>query len=180
METEMQELIEAAERAQILLRGLTIRNVFDRGIEAINAAGLNPWAINEGRADGTERVSTDWLDNAIAAARAYEGESLEKILGVGQKFPDAQQRAIDLVNQMKELGEHKGKENSGIMYCLDVIVNLLRASEGGWIEPGSCKNCGHSEHGKCMAWAGNGLGWCKCENYEPAPPLSVEKPEVQK
>lgn len=53
-----------------------------------------------------------------------------------------------------------------------------KASEVGWIEPGSCKNCGHSEHGKCMAWAGNGLGWCKCENYEPVPLLSLETPEV--
>lgn len=152
---EMQELIEAAEAV----------------------SGFFWEAVEKGEAFATNEMLR--LKVAISAARkASEGGGLSEILGIGQKFPNEQQRAISLVNQMKELGEHRGKENAAVLYCLDVIVNLLRASEGGWIEPGSCKNCGHSEHGKCMAWAGNGLGWCKCENYKPSPPLSVEKPEV--
>lgn len=69
-----QALIDAAERAQLLLRGLTVGAVMERGIEAINAAGLNPYCVNEGRASGQERISTDWLDAAIAAAKAAEEE----------------------------------------------------------------------------------------------------------
>jgi len=55
-----------------------------------------------------------------------EISALKNLLGVGQKFPDEQQHAIDLVNQMKSLGEHQGKENAGLLYAMDVIVDLLR------------------------------------------------------
>lgn len=70
--TPTRALIEAAERAQLLLRGLTVGTVMERGIEAINAAGLNPYCMNEGRATGSERISTDWLDLAISSAKAAE------------------------------------------------------------------------------------------------------------
>jgi hypothetical protein len=50
----------------------------ERGIDAINAAGLNPYCINEGRATGSERISTDWLDLAISSAKAAE-EGVETV-----------------------------------------------------------------------------------------------------
>ena len=72
MTPQTRALIEAAERAKLLLRGLTVSEVMDRGMEAINAAGLNPYCINEGRASGQERISTDWLEVAISSAKAAE------------------------------------------------------------------------------------------------------------
>jgi hypothetical protein len=70
--TPTRALIEAAERAKLLLRGLTVSEVMGRGTDAINAVGLNPWCVNEGRASGQELISTDWLDDAISSAKAAE------------------------------------------------------------------------------------------------------------
>lgn len=70
--TPTRALIEAAERAKLLLRGLTVGEVMERGIESINSAGLNPYCINEGRATGNEWISTDWLEAAISSAKAAE------------------------------------------------------------------------------------------------------------
>lgn len=66
---------------------------------------------------------------AAAEPKTTEGalsDEAKFLLGVGQKFPEEQQQAIDLVMAMKSTGEHKGKENSGLLYALDVIVNLIR------------------------------------------------------
>ena len=54
---ELQKLLN---RAMILAGLVTVRQVIDAGDEAIEAAGLNPWCINEGRAEGYERIST-WM-----------------------------------------------------------------------------------------------------------------------
>jgi hypothetical protein len=40
----------------------TVRQVIEAGDKAIGAAGLNPWCMNEGRADGTETISLWWLE----------------------------------------------------------------------------------------------------------------------
>jgi hypothetical protein len=57
------------------------------------------------------------------------GSQLAEILGVGQKFPDEQQRAIDLMKMHAATGEHAGAEGAELLYALDVIVNLLRVEE---------------------------------------------------
>jgi hypothetical protein len=41
----------------------TVRQVIEAGDKAIDAAGLNPWCMNEGCADGTETISLWWLEN---------------------------------------------------------------------------------------------------------------------
>jgi len=92
--TAMKALIEAAERAQLLLRGLTISEVMERGIEAINAAGLNPYCINEGRASGRERISTDWLGAAIASAKTAEEETKWIEITEGCEMPEHGQNVI--------------------------------------------------------------------------------------
>lgn len=43
-----------------LLRKITIRQVLDSGDEVISATGLNPWCVNEGRAQGDEPAISDW------------------------------------------------------------------------------------------------------------------------
>ena len=62
-------LAEALERALPLLRLLTVRQVIQTGDEAINAAGLNPWAINEGLATGGEPISIWWAEAALSLAK---------------------------------------------------------------------------------------------------------------
>jgi hypothetical protein len=49
-------------RCAVLVRLLTVRQVIEAGDEAIEAAGLNPYAINEGRATGDERLNPWWLE----------------------------------------------------------------------------------------------------------------------
>lgn len=61
------ELIDAAERANKLIGLLTVRQVIEGGDEAIDAAGLNPWCINEGLADGSEAIGFWRLGHALAA-----------------------------------------------------------------------------------------------------------------
>jgi len=58
-------LIREAERAAVLLPLLTVRQVIDAGDRAIDAAGLNPWCINEGRATGHERIDNCSLKHAL-------------------------------------------------------------------------------------------------------------------
>lgn len=53
-------VLAALERAERLVRLLTVRQVIDAGDDAIEAAGLNPWCIAEGRADGDERIGHQW------------------------------------------------------------------------------------------------------------------------
>jgi hypothetical protein len=58
-----------------LLRTLTVRQAIAAGDEVNDACGLNPWCMNEGRADGSEPALSQWryeeshesLDRAIAA-----------------------------------------------------------------------------------------------------------------
>lgn len=59
-------LIREAQKASVLLPLLTVRQVIDAGDKAINAAGLNPWCINEGRATGHERIGAWSLTHALA------------------------------------------------------------------------------------------------------------------
>jgi hypothetical protein len=67
-QVELPELIAALRRAQQLVRLLTVRQVIAAGDDAIDAAGLNPYCINEGQASGDERISVWWIEAAIAKA----------------------------------------------------------------------------------------------------------------
>ena len=49
------------ERIKTLLSLITVRQVIQAGDRAIDAAGLNPWCINKGRAEGHEPISLGWL-----------------------------------------------------------------------------------------------------------------------
>jgi hypothetical protein len=62
------DLVEALKRVLPLLRLLTVRQVIEAGDEAITAAGLNPWCINEGLAEGSERLGLWWVEAAVAKA----------------------------------------------------------------------------------------------------------------
>lgn len=63
--SELEAALRAVEPLVPLLRMLTIRQVFDEGSAAIDAAGLNPWCLNEGRATGSERALSEWKIEAI-------------------------------------------------------------------------------------------------------------------
>lgn len=58
---ERHEAKEAARRAAVLVRLLTVRQVVEAGDEAVAAAGLNPWCLNEGLARAEDRLSPGWL-----------------------------------------------------------------------------------------------------------------------
>lgn len=78
MTSKVKELVEAAKRAQVLLRAVTVRRVLEAGSDVIEASGLNPWCVNEGRADGSESIGTWWLESAISAVES-EGDGWIKI-----------------------------------------------------------------------------------------------------
>ena len=62
-------MVEALKRAQVLCRLLTVRQVIiEGGDKYIEAAGLNPWAINEGLATGDERIDPPFIDTALKLA----------------------------------------------------------------------------------------------------------------
>lgn len=65
-------LAEALEKALPLLRLLTVRQVIEAGDEAIDAAGLNPWAINEGLATGDEPIGVWKFADALASAKGEQ------------------------------------------------------------------------------------------------------------
>lgn len=65
LEAENARLREALARCQPLVALLTVRQVIQGGDDAIEASGLNPWCINEGRATGDERIGTWWVDAAL-------------------------------------------------------------------------------------------------------------------
>jgi len=48
-----------------LLRMITVRQVIEAGSETIDAAGINPWCLNEGLADGSEQAIGDWKLEAL-------------------------------------------------------------------------------------------------------------------
>jgi hypothetical protein len=79
----MSDTIETLERIRALLpllRKITIRQVLDSGDEVISAAGISPWCVNEGRAEGHEPAISDWrytemrevLDREIAKTEFFE------------------------------------------------------------------------------------------------------------
>ena len=62
---ECERLREALERADKLVGLVTIKQVLDGGDAAISASGINPWCVNEGLADGSEHIGTDFIDRAL-------------------------------------------------------------------------------------------------------------------
>lgn len=62
---EVERLRAALERTIALAELVTIKQVIDAGDEVIEAAGLNPWCIAEGLADGSEPVSLWWAYSAL-------------------------------------------------------------------------------------------------------------------
>lgn len=61
-------LLRELKNARELVRLVTVRQVISAGDAAIEAAGLNPWCINEGLASGEERISVWSIDAAIDSA----------------------------------------------------------------------------------------------------------------
>lgn len=61
-------LLEACQRLYDICYFLTVRQAVHLGDDAITALGLNPYCINEGLADGTERINLEWAKEAIAEA----------------------------------------------------------------------------------------------------------------
>lgn len=51
------ELQDELKRAKKLASLVTVRQVIDVGDEYIEAAGLNPWCLNEGLTTGDERIN---------------------------------------------------------------------------------------------------------------------------
>lgn len=66
---EYDALVEALERADKLVRLLTVRQVVMAGDEACEAAGLNPWCMNEGAASGDEGIGAWFITAALAKAK---------------------------------------------------------------------------------------------------------------
>lgn len=76
MTREQQELLEAAKRYLPLLRLLKIGQIIRAGDEYINAAGLNPWCMNEGLATNESTFDPWQLSQAIKAVEdAQSGPS---------------------------------------------------------------------------------------------------------
>jgi hypothetical protein len=70
-------LVKALERAQKLVRLVTVRQVIESGDDAIEAAGINPWAMNEGLAEGHERIDTYFIDAALESFRSLQNGGAE-------------------------------------------------------------------------------------------------------
>ena len=51
---------EALKRAAVLVPLLTVGQVFAAGTDAIEAAGLDPWCMNEGLADKDSTLGRQW------------------------------------------------------------------------------------------------------------------------
>lgn len=71
----IREMRIALERAQTLLSLLTVKQVVEGGDETIQAAGLDPYCINEGLAQGDEKISTYFAELAILLGKSMEGDS---------------------------------------------------------------------------------------------------------
>lgn len=65
LRAERDALRAALKRAQPLIALVTVRQAINAGDDTIEAAGLNPYAINEGLATGDEPISTWWIDAAL-------------------------------------------------------------------------------------------------------------------
>lgn len=73
-----QKLVSAAERIERLaplVRLLTIGQVVDAGSAAIDAAGLDPYVLNEGRAERDDRIHAWWLDSLADDLKALAEET---------------------------------------------------------------------------------------------------------
>ncbi len=66
------EVLDALRCARVLVRPMTVRDAL-RSDSAVEAAGLNPWCVNEGRATGEEPLDLSWLDHAIEACESLVG-----------------------------------------------------------------------------------------------------------
>lgn len=66
------ELLEALKVAVKLLGLVTVRQVIEAGNDAIEAVGLNPWCMNEGRATGDEQIPLDFIYRAISKAEGNQ------------------------------------------------------------------------------------------------------------
>lgn len=65
MNKELKEdIVKEFKRLQILVNLVTVGQVIDAGDKAIEAAGLNPYALNEGRCDRKDRIF-DWAGQSI-------------------------------------------------------------------------------------------------------------------
>ncbi len=63
-----------------LLRLLTVKQVIGAGDAAIAAAGLNPWCLKEGLAEGTERAVNEWrIKEAIDVINAMTDQSRSQV-----------------------------------------------------------------------------------------------------
>jgi len=75
---EVGRLREALARTATLASLLTVRQVVNAGDTYIDAAGLNPWCINEGLATGEEQISVDFARAASVGDDLFDTRSLCK------------------------------------------------------------------------------------------------------
>ena len=54
----LKDALDELKKLRILMGLISVKQVIKAGDEAINACGLNPWCVNEGRATGDEKIST--------------------------------------------------------------------------------------------------------------------------
>ena len=59
---------ETIERILPMLELVTIRQAIEAGYEVVDACGINPWCIREGRAEGDEPALSWWRVDAIRTA----------------------------------------------------------------------------------------------------------------
>ena len=71
--------LAALERAAALVRLLTVGQVMDAGDGAIAASGLDPWAVNEGKARRGDAIDAGWLDHARARAASVRDALLAEL-----------------------------------------------------------------------------------------------------
>lgn len=68
-EEVVNELVYALLRSQKLIPLVRIGDVIHSNTEVIDAAGLNPYCINEGRANADDRLSADFIRFALNKVR---------------------------------------------------------------------------------------------------------------
>lgn len=95
------EVVEALQRAQTLIGLLTVRQVIDAGDEAIDAAGLNPWCLNEGLATGDERIRADWLTALTTPEqRVADGYKLVPVEPIPEMIEAGRKASLALQDKM--------------------------------------------------------------------------------
>lgn len=72
LRAQVTHALTALRRASHLVPLVTVRQVIESGDDAIDAAGLNPYCMNEGLADGHERICCWWLEDAIGDLEGRE------------------------------------------------------------------------------------------------------------